>query len=127
MSRKNTTTATSRLQCAATAKPAAIRKLPKYNGLRVCAYGPLVASRSFLSMWPDAHARTRTPANATAPPSTSEPAVGRANSTYAIPRTKPSGMRIVFATSKASRGEPAQYVAADHEALDLGRPLPDFA
>src|SRR5581483_1788202 len=74
-------------------KPTPIRKLPRERGLRVKAYGPLVAKLSFFRRWPEAHARKPTPGKATAPPISSSDQVGFAKSKKSAPQTKPSGTR----------------------------------
>ena len=80
-SAKNAMTISNKDQCAAIAKPAAMRKLPKYRGFRVCAYGPVVASRSFLTMCPAAHARIASPTSANDPPTASVSGDGRGPNT----------------------------------------------
>ena len=115
-------------QCAAIANPAAMRKLPKYSGFRVCAYGPVVARRSFLTMCPAAQARITSPTNASAAPTPNVSGDGRGpNTRYSAARMNPSGSRssrdLLVAQSAISR----RRLPRNHEALDLGRALADLA
>src|SRR5450631_4747324 len=93
---KNITTRTSPTHQlrAATANPIPISNDPRYSGFRVYAYGPEVASASFLRTCPEASARIKSPGAIPIAPRAMNFQVGRASQKYNTANTNPSGTRM---------------------------------
>src|SRR5580692_6186307 len=95
MAKNITTSATPTHQLrAATAKPIPISNDPRYSGFRVYAYGPEVASASFLRTCPDANARIKSPGTIPIAPKAMNFHVGRASQKYSTANTNPNGTRM---------------------------------
>src|SRR5436190_15618107 len=73
------------------------KNVPRYSGLRVCAYGPEVASSWFFFKWPEAHARIASPTTATNAPAASDAGDGLAEIKSSGARTNPAGTLIRWA------------------------------
>src|SRR5215213_7417786 len=73
--------------------PTPSRKLPRYKGLRVKAYGPETASVLFLRICPEAHARIRIPKIETIAPARRVEGAGFAKIIKIIANKNPSGTR----------------------------------
>src|ERR1035438_4735264 len=97
---KNITTSTTPTHqlLAATANPIPISNDPRYSGFRVYAYGPEVASASFLRTCPDASARIRSPGTSPTAPNAMDRHEGRASQKYSTANTNPNGTRMRRAT-----------------------------
>src|SRR5207302_2263715 len=79
---------------AATAKPTPMSNDPRYSGFLVRAYGPEVASASFLRTWPEARARIRRPGTMSSAPAAIDRHDGCASQKYTSAKTNPRGTRI---------------------------------
>src|SRR5579885_863170 len=82
----------------ATANPIPISSEPRYSGLRVYAYGPDVASASFLRTCPEASARISRPGAIKMAPSSRNRHVGCASQKYSTAKANPSGTLMRRAT-----------------------------
>src|SRR5258708_9238898 len=101
------------------AMPAAISVLPRYRGLRVCAYGPPVASTRVFSMCPEAQMRMASPRSTRTRPATSDQGRGRASAITMAHGTHPSGTRSL--DGNAERGARARAQPAVDRLQDLFR------